>query len=97
MTEANRTTKLDICQAIKQGRKGETNMYTIGTQYLNHGKHLKLCTIVDIYTTRNNAGAIVETRYVSIHEFCGQQVKDSTANDVTVARGIWKLNEAGNK
>ncbi len=67
--------------------------YPIGTQYLVGGKNKQLCTITDILKTYNNAGELVKTRYVSTHTFMGQEVKRHDDTDVTVARGIWALEE----
>ena len=68
-------------------------MYTIGTQYLSHGKHPLLCTVTDILTTYNSKGEQVRLRYETSHEFCGQTVTETDVNAVTIARGIMRLTE----
>lgn len=65
-----------------------TPRFPIGTQFKTGGKHPQLCTVVDILTTRNHAGEVVRISYVATHEFCGQQVKDHTVCDTTIARGL---------
>lgn len=66
-------------------------MYTIGTQYLPHGKHATVCTVTDIHTTHNSKGEQVNLRYVASHQFCGQTVTEQDVCAVTVARGIARL------
>ena len=66
-------------------------MYTIGTQYLSHGKHPLLCTVTDIFTTYNSKGFQVKLRYETSHEFCGQTGIETDVNAVTIARGIMRL------
>ncbi len=65
--------------------------YAIGTQYLEHGKHPNLCTVVDVWKTYNSAGELVRTRYVTEHLFCGQVVRNHDVVAVTIARGIMRL------
>jgi len=67
---------------------------TIGTQYLSSGKAPRLCTVVDIHLTYNLAGELVRTGYVCEHEFLGQMIREIDVNQVTVARGIWRLEES---
>lgn len=62
--------------------------YPVGTKFMTRGKHPKLCTVVDVLTTRNLADEIVAVRYVATHEFCGQVVRDSDVVAVTIARGL---------
>ena len=62
--------------------------FPIGTQYLTRGKHPRLCTVVDHLTTTNAAGAVVARRYVTAHEFCGQQVLNHDVVDPTIAMGL---------
>lgn len=62
--------------------------YPIGTRYVTQGKHPKLCTVVDVLKTYNSAGDLVNLRYVSTHQFCGQTVTDRDVVSVTIARGL---------
>jgi hypothetical protein len=71
-------------------------MYTIGTQYLSHGKHPVLCTISDILTTFNSKGDLVSTRYEAIHLFLGQTVSETNIVAPTIAKGIYRLAEPEN-
>jgi hypothetical protein len=43
--------------------------------------------IVDILTTRNNAGDVVRLEYDTVHLFCGQEVHE-TMVDTTIARSL---------
>lgn len=61
--------------------------YNIGTQYLSHGKHGRICTVTDIHRTYNNAGELVRLCYVATHELLGQKIADYDVNDVQIARG----------
>lgn len=62
--------------------------FPIGTKYLTRGKRKDLCTVVDILKTYNNAGELVSIRYVTAHDFCGQQVFDYDVVDTTIAMGL---------
>jgi hypothetical protein len=62
--------------------------FPIGTQYLTRGKRKDLCTVVDILKTYNNAGELVNIRYVTEHEFCGQMVRDRDVVDPTIAMNL---------
>ena len=62
--------------------------FPIGTQYSTREKHAKVCTITEQLTTTNSKGEIVAIRYLSSHEFCGQQVTNSDVLDTTIARGL---------
>jgi hypothetical protein len=68
-----------------------TTDYAIGTQYLEHGKHPNVCTVVDVWKTYNSAGELVRTRYVTEHLFCGQKVQNHDVVAVTIARGIARM------
>lgn len=62
--------------------------YHIGQKYKPVGrKHAQVCTIIDIYKTFNSKGELVQTRYVSEHEFMGQLVKNYDVIETTIARG----------
>lgn len=62
--------------------------YKIGTKFLSGGKAKKINTVVDIHTTLNLAGEIVNVRYVATHVFCGQIVEERDICAVTIARGL---------
>ena len=64
--------------------------FTIGTQYVDpRAKHPKLCTIVDILTTRNSKDEVVKIEYVATHEAIpGSTVTDYHVLDITVAKGL---------
>lgn len=64
--------------------------FNIGQQYKTRGKHPRVCTVIDIYTTYNYKGEIVKLRYVSQHEFCGQLVIDDDVLETTILRGMIK-------
>jgi hypothetical protein len=64
--------------------------YEIGQQFKTRGKHPKICTIVDIYTTRNGKGELVHFRYVATHEFMGQIMTDCDIPEATVSMGLIK-------
>ena len=70
-------------------------MYTIGTQYLSHGKHPVLCIISDILTTFNSRGELVSTRYEATHQFLGQTVRETNIVAPTIAKGVYRLVESG--
>ena len=59
----------------------------IGTKYKTSGKHPKIAQVVDILKTYNNLGELVSTRYVTSHEFLGQEVKEYNVCAVTIQRG----------
>ena len=56
----------------------------IGKQYKTRGKHPRLCTVVDVHTTRNQKGEIVKVRYVSEHVFLNQKVIDKDVVKTTI-------------
>lgn len=64
--------------------------FPVGTQYMSSGKNPRLCTVVDVYVTRNLAGEMVAMRYVSEHDLMGNKVLDYDVVDVTIAKGIVK-------
>lgn len=51
------------------------------------GKYTRDCRIVDILTTRNNAGEVVRLEYDTVHKFMGQEVHE-TMVDTTIARAL---------
>ena len=93
-TELRKHIYLSHTQGIVLSANQGNIMYTIGTQYLSHGKHPNLCTISDILTTYNNAGAVVHIRYVATHTFLSQTVTETDIVAVTIARGIHRLEAA---
>lgn len=62
--------------------------FPVGTQFTTRGKHVRLCTVIDVWTTTNLAGEVVSVRYVATHEFCGQIVTDNDVCETTIARGL---------
>lgn len=61
--------------------------FSIGTKFIRYSRAEKQVeTIVDIYTTHNNAGEVVKVRYVATHEFMGQEVADYDIPEATIAR-----------
>jgi hypothetical protein len=50
-------------------------------------KELREYTILNIYTTRNEAGNIVRIEYLVSHDFCGQRVTELMC-DTTIARSL---------
>jgi hypothetical protein len=68
--------------------------FPIGTQFLSSGKHPRLCEVVDVWVTFNNAGQVVHFRYVAKHTFLGQTVRQIDVLENSVARGVWDLDKA---
>ena len=64
--------------------------FPVGTQYIKRGKRKDLCTVVDFLVTTNLAGEVVQTRYVTTHEFCGQTVTERDVVAMTIALGLVK-------
>ena len=62
--------------------------YRIGTVFKTRGKSPKVCTVVDILRTYNDAGKLVQTRYVATHYFMGQIVTDRNVVETTIAMGL---------
>ena len=67
-------------------------MHAIGTVYQTLGKYPQICTVTDIYTTRDSAGNIVNQRYVVTHQFCGRPITDYDVSAATITRGIARKN-----
>lgn len=67
--------------------EGEKQMarFAVGTKFRSK---TCICTVTDIWTTRNLQGDIVKERYVATHDFCGAQVTDCDVVDATIARGM---------
>lgn len=63
--------------------------FKIGTKFKTGGKHPRLSTVIDVHRTYSAVtGELVKLRYVSTHEFLGQQVHDYDVVDTTIARGL---------
>lgn len=62
--------------------------FAVGTLYIPIGKAGNLCTVTDFLVTYNLAGDVVQTRYVSTHQFCGQTVTNRDVVETTIARGL---------
>lgn len=60
--------------------------FPIGTKYKNRNKDI--CEVVDILKTYNNAGELVQIRYVSARQFLGQMLKDHDVLETTIAMNI---------
>ena len=68
--------------------KNIDGLYLIGTKFKTRGKHSRICTVVDILKTYNNAGELVSVRYVATHDFLGQIVFDKDVVATTITRGL---------
>jgi len=65
--------------------------YPVGFKFTPVGrKHSKEITVVDYLVTRNLAGEIVKTRYVTQHEFMGQMIFDTDVVQTTIDRAVIK-------
>ena len=62
--------------------------FPVGTKFRTGGKHPRICTVIDIYTTKNSFGNVVSIRYVATHEFAGQTVTEQDIAAPTIARGL---------
>lgn len=81
--------ELDLDKVIQAEREVEKSpKYAIGTKFTTRHKIPKLCTVVDILKTYNNAGELVKIRYVASHEIAGQTILDKDVVDTTIAMGI---------
>ena len=65
--------------------------FPIGLQYSKKrfpkAKELTTYTILNIYTTTNEAGNIVRIRYLVAHDFLGQRVTEELC-DTSIARAL---------
>lgn len=68
----------------------QAQTFPIGTQFKTRGKVSRLCTVVDILKTYNNAGELVSIRYVCSHVFLGQTVLDRDVVHTTIQMGLIK-------
>ena len=48
--------------------------FPIGTRFWTRGKHPRLCTVIDVYTTCNSKNEVVKKAYVANHDFMGQKI-----------------------
>ena len=67
--------------------------HAVGTQYLSHAKHPRVCTVTDFMTVCGLDGEIVRTYYQSEHEFMGQTVTEREVCGATIARGAFRLEQ----
>lgn len=70
------------------GKAAGKPRYAIGTRFCTQGKAKRRCIVVDILTTTNSKGEVVETRYVATNEFMGQTITDRGVLETTIARGL---------
>ena len=69
--------------------KGWIMEIKIGMKYIPRSdKQKRVHTVIDCYKTYNSKGELVNTTYVSVHDFCGQQVKTHGVVQPTIARGL---------
>lgn len=60
-----------------------------GTKFVRRGrKHKVVETVVDVHITRNLAGDIVKTRYVTEHDVMGKPVRDYDTCATTIKKGL---------
>ncbi len=66
----------------------KTPRFHVGHQFISRSnrKRKLVDTVVDILTTTNIAGEIVDIEYKTVHEFCGQPVT-GRCHDTTIALG----------
>lgn len=74
--------KTQITEAIQR--------FPVGTKFIpltgkSHRKDIH--TVVDFLVTRNLAGEVVQSRYVTTHEFMGQAITNCDIVEATIARG----------
>jgi len=68
-----------------------TPKFKIGLTFKRQNKkHPREETIIDIWTTTNSKGEVVQIRYVTEHEFLGQKVKDRDVVETTIVRSLFK-------
>lgn len=65
--------------------------FPIGTMYQTSGKAPRLCSVVDIHRTYDNAGNLVRLDYVTTHIFAGQFIREIGVGETTIARGLCAL------
>jgi hypothetical protein len=62
--------------------------FPIGTQFWSSGKNKRLSTVVDVYTTVDSAGNIMNFRYVASHVFLGQTLFNYDVVEASIARNL---------
>ncbi len=62
--------------------------FPVGTQFKTRGKHPRVCTIVDRWSTFNLEGELVQVRYVATHQVGGQTVTDRDVCQASVSMGL---------
>ncbi len=62
--------------------------YPIGTKFKTRQKNPRLCEVIDILRTYNQANELVSIRYVAVHTFMGQKVTDRDVVETTIAMGL---------
>lgn len=77
--------------------KDEAPRFAVGTVYheIRHSRPKRPMEIiehkiVDILTTRNEAGAVMLRNYVTEHRFCGHVVTDCTVTETRIAKAIFE-------
>jgi hypothetical protein len=73
--------------AIESGLAQKEPRFKIGQQFIRYASR-RVCTIVDIHRTYNQAGELVKLRYVTTHELAGRTVTDYDVVDTTIARSL---------
>ncbi|MDX8399297.1 MAG: hypothetical protein R8K20_03500 [Gallionellaceae bacterium] len=61
--------------------------FAVGAIFLSRGKAPRLCTVMNIHTTRDVTGKLVEFEYIALHLFLGQEVRGAYP-EASVARGL---------
>ena len=64
-----------------------TARFPVGLTYSARNKRRDVTTIIDIYTTRSEAGEVIKIEYQTAHDFMGQSVSKLEC-DSTVARSL---------
>lgn len=59
--------------------------FPVGTRFTR--RH-NVCTVVDVYTTRNLAGEFIRDRYVATHLFLGRPLQEFDIPENSVAMGL---------
>lgn len=62
--------------------------FPIGLQFVPYSdKQKRMHSILNIHTTRNEAGNVVKIEYLVSHDFCGQQITELMV-DTKIARSL---------
>jgi hypothetical protein len=71
-------------------------LFPIGTTYMDRTRtRSDIATVIDILTTYNSKKEVVKIRYISTHNFLGQQVLNTDVIENTIARNL--ICSCGNK